>query len=423
MKALDGRIQELIDYTYIKLGLENYILQRHKLYRKVNFQNETIYTLSMEWFPKNVTELDEDLNPVGTAVVELRIDNRKFESIIFVDGKSYADSLTFSNVGLGQVVNWIEQETGLKNGAQFRLVEEKTGEYRFQECYHGVPVSPSGYIEIKFDDEGRLIFYSVFGSFPSAQLFNMEEFTLSLNDVEEIAAEQVKRIDFPSYEKKQLIPIYALEEIYIRNDLGKTIPFEVFPIEQAFVKIEKPLYWETKSNQPFERMEIKFHEDISSEQAFSLEPHPDLEPISPHDQEQAIAEVIHFLQRVYPEDSGKWILKTLHREKCYIHATLRRQQTDHKVFQRKLIVFLDQAFKAVNYIDNEMMLEMLHDFTSAGEVKIQNEEAFAKLKPFLTLKPVYVYDTEEERFVLCGKLDCHDGVHAVSGEVVSLDEI
>lgn len=420
---MDGRIQELIDYTYIKLGLENYILQRHKLYRKVNFQNETIYTLSMEWFPKNVTEFDEDLNPVGTAVVELRIDNRKFESIIFVDGKSYADRLTFSNVGLEQVVDWIEQETGLKNGAQFQLVDEKAREYRFQECYHGVPVSPSGYIETKFDDEGRLIFYSVFGSFPSAKLFNAEEFTLSLNDVEEIAAEQVKRIDFPSYEKKQLIPIYALEEIYIQNDLGKTIPFEVLPIERAFVKIEKPLYWETKSNQPFDRMEIEFHEDILPEQAFTHEPHPDLEPISPHAQELVIAEVIYFLQRVYPEDSGKWILKTLHREKRYIHATLRRQQTDHKVFQRKLIVFLDQAFKAVNYIDNEMMLEMLHNFTGAGEVKIQNEKAFTKLKSFLTLRPVYVYDSEEERFVLCGKLDCHDGVHAVSGEVISLNEI
>lgn len=420
---MDRRIKELIDYTYFKLGLENYSLQRHKLYRKVNFRNETIYTLSMEWFPKNATEFDEDLNPVGTAVVELRIDNRKFERIIFVDGKTYASGLTFSNVSLEQVVEWIEHETGLKNGAQFRLLEEKSGEYRFQECYHGLPVSPSGYIEIKFDDADKLIFYSVFGSFPSSELFNVEEFTLSLNDVEEIAAEQLMRIDFPSYEKKQLIPLYAIEELYIRNDLGKTIPFEVFTIEHTFVKIEKPLYWETKSDKPFDRMEIEFHEDISPEQAFTHEPHPELEQISSHDQEKAIAEVIHSLQRVYPEDSGKWILKTLHRENRYIHATLRRQQTDHKVFQRKLIVFLDQTFKAVNYMDNEMMLEMLKDFTSAGEVKIQIEEAFAKLKPFLTLKPVYVYDSEEERFVLCGKLDCNDGVHAVSGEVISLDEI
>lgn len=49
---MDVRIQELIDFTKTKFGLDNYYLQRHQFYRSVNIFNETDYILSMEWFPK-----------------------------------------------------------------------------------------------------------------------------------------------------------------------------------------------------------------------------------------------------------------------------------------------------------------------------------------------------------------------------------
>ena len=96
---MDGRIQELIDFTKEKFGLENYYLERHSLYRNVNIFNETVYTLCMEWFPNHVTEQEEDgSNPDGTAVIEMNVNTRKFESAIFVMGKTYAkDGVTFAN--------------------------------------------------------------------------------------------------------------------------------------------------------------------------------------------------------------------------------------------------------------------------------------------------------------------------------------
>lgn len=45
---MDARIQELIDFTESKIGLESYHLARYSLNRKVNL-NETINTLDMEW--------------------------------------------------------------------------------------------------------------------------------------------------------------------------------------------------------------------------------------------------------------------------------------------------------------------------------------------------------------------------------------
>lgn len=54
---------------------------------------------------------------------------------------------------------------------------------------------------------------------------------------------------------------------------------------------------------------------------------------------------------------------------------------------------------------------------------IGKDEAFEKIRPHLTLTPVYVYDAEQKQYVLCGKLDCPYAVHAATGERLSLNEM
>lgn len=78
--------------------------------------------------------------------------------MIFVGGKSYANGNTFANLDTNDIISWIEKETGLAYGKQFQLKKEKEGELHFQECIDGVAVSPSGYIELHFDDEKKLTF-------------------------------------------------------------------------------------------------------------------------------------------------------------------------------------------------------------------------------------------------------------------------
>ena len=43
-----------------------------------------------------------------------------------------------------------------------------------------------------------------------------------------------------------------------------------------------------------------------------------------------------FAVRQYPNDTGKWVLQTLHRDNGYIHATLKASKQDYRVFQRKI---------------------------------------------------------------------------------------
>ena len=142
-----------------------------------------------------------------------------------------------------------------------------------------------------------------------------ETYTLSLETVEHLAKEQMKLVEFPSYEQKKLFPVYAVEEIYVTNDGTSTIPFEVIADVRSYLKIDKTIYWDEPINKPFERKEISWIEDVTAEQAFSCEPTPDSFPITKVEQDKCVMAVKNFLRQEYPNDTGKWMLKTLHRDK------------------------------------------------------------------------------------------------------------
>lgn len=130
------------------------------------------------------------------------------------------------------------------------------------------------------------------------------------------------------------------------------------------------------------------------------------------------------LRQEYPKDSGNWILKTLHRDKGYIHAILRANKQDNRVFQRKLMIMIDaKSLQVVNYMDNKPMLEVFDQFQAPEKVTVNKEEAFEKMKELFELKPYYVYDFEQKQYILCGKLDCQYGVNAGNGEVILLDDL
>lgn len=423
---MDRRIQELIDFTRKKFGLENYRLQRHRLYRDVNIFNETVYTLCMEWFPAHVTEHEDDgSNPEGTAVIEIDLNSNKFARVIFVEGKSYSqDGISFVNSKINDIIQWIERETGLKYGKHFKLHKESEGELLFNACYEGVAVSPAGFIEVKFDQEGKLTLFSCQGQFPSEEMVKEETYALSLETVEHLAKEQLKLVEFPSYEQKKLIPVYAVEEIYVTNDGKSVFPYERIAAGRPYLKIDQTIYWDQPINEPLNRKEIRWFEDVTAEQAFSFEPSPDSFPITKAEQEKCMFAVMDFLRREYPNDTGKWILKTLHRDKGYILASLMANRQDNHVFQRKMTVMIDtKNFQAVNYIDNQPLLAFFDQFQAPDKVTIDKEEAYEKIKKFYELKPLYFYDFAQKQYILCGKLDCRYGVNALNGDVIVLDDL
>lgn len=420
---MDKRLQELIELTKTKYGLHNYYLKSHIINRDVNIFNETVYTFHMNWFRDHVTEQEDDIsNPEGTASIEINLNNCRFKSVIFVKGKSYAeDGVTFANLHTEDIINWVERETGLTYGKQFQIQKEEEGNLHFKECIDGIDVSPSGSIEVKFDQEGRLTFFNVNGQFPTTDMIIKETYNLTFGKVEHVAEQQLKLTEFPSYQQKKMFPVYAVEEIYVMNDRTSTIPYEFIVDVRSFLPINKTLNWDQSIHPSFDRKKLNWIEDITVEQAFSLEPAADSYPISKVEQEKCVKAVNDLLRQEYPNESGNWILKTLHRDKGYIHAILRMNKQDHRIFQRKLMIMIDaNNLQAVNYIDNKSMLDIYDQFQSPDKVAITKEEAYEKLKEFYELKPYYVYDFNQKKYVLCGKLDCQYGVIASNGEVAEL---
>lgn len=422
---MEPRLSVLIDETKEKFGLENYDLHNYEFSRTVDLFQNTNYTLSMEWFPNHTVEVyGVEYNPEGAAVIEVDLTNHKVKSVIFVGEKSFSNHCTFADFNTGEVIDWVQGETGLIYNKQFQLIEAREGSFNFKGCLNGIDVSPVGLIELKYDHNGRLTFFSVNGHFPEEESKVEENYTLTLEKIEPYKRKQLKLIDFPSSEYKRLLEIYAVEEIYIKNDLSETYPYEVSIDGKKRIKIEEEISWDTVLTKPFERQEIDILEEISEKQAFAGEPHPDLSPISELEKEKCMNAVKDFLRQQYPYDSGKWILKELSRDKGYIHAILCGCKKKSCVLQRKLLIIIDgKNLEAVNYLDNKVMLETFDQYRVPERIIISEEEAYGKLKECFELKPTYVYDHVRKQYILCGKLDCSYGINASNGEMIALDNM
>ena len=172
-----------------------------------------------------------------------------------------------------------------------------------------------------------------------------------------------------------------MEEIYVKNDQTSTIPFEFIIDVKSFLQIDKTIYWDEPLNQSFDRKELSWLEDVSVEQAFSCEPSADSYPISKIEQEKCVIAVQDLLCQEYPKDSGKWIFKTLHRDKGYIHAILRTSKQDNRVFQRKMMIMIDaKSLQVVNYMDNKPMLEVFDQFQAPEKEQLIKKKHTKNLK-------------------------------------------
>lgn len=422
---MDKRIKELINFTKEKYCLHEYYVHTFDINRSTTIFKDTIYSLSMEWFPNHIKNWDDETyNPEGTVSIEIDIHSRKTKHVIFSEGISTVDGMTFDLNNRGEIIKWIEKETGLTYGRQFEFWKEEERELHFKECINGVAVSPSGYIEFKLDQEGRLTLFSVYGQFPTKKLINQEKYLLSIEQVEELAKEQLKLIEFPVIERKKLVPAFAIEEIYIKNDCSSTLPFEFFVDDKFPLQMDKVIEWNDNIQKPFQSNILSLIENVTPDQAFQCESHPDLRPITEEEIKKCVSTIRKFLSQEYTNDSGKWALKSLYRDKGYIHATLKKKEQNERVFKRKMKLFIDSdTYEVLNYMDNKPFLETYMELKEAEEIKVTKEEAFEKIKELIELTPYYVYDFEQGYYVLCGKLDCQYAVRANNGEVVELNEL
>lgn len=418
---MDARIEKLINLTRSQWGLEDYYLGRHHLFRQLTLDGETVYFLNMEWFPnKYANWTDEEENPEGTASIDINIHTEEFDSVIFVQGVTYAkNGVLFPNKDVKEVKKWLAEFTGLTIEKDFICKQRDEREYYFEEQWNGIPLSPSSSITVEFNEKGELTFYSKYISVLTNKKELEEKCTLSLADIEDIAREQVVLAKFPKDDGT--IIVYGVEEIFIRNDQKGTVPFM---LDKRIPKIvNKEIVWQNTKRDNFERKYLQWDDEVNIEDAYFKEPHPDSLPIKDEEVEKCMQGITEFLQMKYPHESGKWMLKYLNRENSYLHANLEKTASK-SLFTEKFLIFLDNEGNVINYMDKKDLWDKIIGTKDdeQKEIKVSKEEAYNKLKPYFTLTPYYVFDSGDNKWVLCGKFDCEYFVDVESGEVSRLED-
>lgn len=84
-----------------------------------------------------------------------------------------------------------------------------------------------------------------------------------------------------------------------------------------------------------------------------------------------------FLRQEYPNDTGKWILKTLYRQDNYIYATLKYNEHSDFIFKRKLLVIIDaENLQAINSMDSQFMLNTFEAYTTVKKKDNHRKSSF-----------------------------------------------
>lgn len=420
---MDARLQTIIDEARLKFGLHNYQLGTSEIYKERDAKGKFFYNFTMEWYPlESVELLEEDLNPDGTAIIDYHIQKEQFVSVTFVQGKSFSTVTQFPNKTVDEVAAWLEQETALRFGHDFKLAEERTNDFRFGTDIDDIRLSPNYMIEVKIDDDGKLINYQTYGLNPAEEKVEKSSFTLTLEEIEPLVKNQLQLVYYPSEEENRFKPIYAMEEVFVSVEDARVIPF--MEEERTQVTIDEVIAWDEPHIEEFKREELSVLTIASAEEAFGHVGVEEVLKLTDEQIEQSKIAVRNAFSTMHPEETGLWQLEHLRYEQAlFIEAHCKRNDDESAPFKRKVVVFIDPVDMSVmNFIDNEALFEIIETFDRAEQVMVTHEEAFEKLISYIGLDPTYVYDIETGMYILCGLLDAGEGVDAVTGEIVPLAE-
>ncbi|QKY70619.1 hypothetical protein [Lentibacillus sp. CBA3610] len=262
------------------------------------------------------------------------------------------------------------------------------------------------------------------GEFPNEEQIEWEPFALTPDKYEPLAKDQCQLLELPHQEQEKWLPIFGIEEVFLTNDAKRTIPFTFTEDGSSFVALDKVLRWDSPLDGGFERKEIDLSSEVTLDTVLANAPHPDTFPLSDDEMATCEREILRFMRIVYPEESGKRRLTGLHLKDGYIKAEIKRVEDAKSTLDIKINLLIERkTLTAVNYFDQDKLFAAFRHFTEAGEPVVSLEEAFEKLRGYLKVDPVYVYDSEKDRYIMCGKVDNKYGVNAVTGEVMTLNEM
>jgi len=420
--SMDPRLQSIVEMCKEKFGLSAYELESHSIHKERNNKGEAYYKFNMEFFPNVLTEpIEEDVNPDGTVVIDYNLQQDLVETIIFVNEKSYSTKTHFTEKTAEEVAAWVEKETGLSYQTDFKLSEALEEGYQFKADVDGIDITPAGMIEVEFDESGKLISYNLFDTIPTEAEITKSAFTLTLEEIEPLVKQQLQLVNFPIEAESRFAPVYAMEEVYVPMDGSRWITY--FEHERSEVKVDEVMSWDVPLIGEPTRDQPNFIAEASVEEAFGNVGVGEKLFVTDEQIEQCKVIVRDVLRMVLPKESGMWKLATLQRHENFIEAVCQLNEGNSSFFNRKFVVLINpETMAVVNYLDNGQMFEIFDSFTPAEQAVVSHEDAFEKLLSYISLDPVYVFDTITEKYILCGLLDAAEGIDAITGEVVSLED-
>jgi hypothetical protein len=419
---MDKRLQKIADDIKVRFGLDNYEIETHSIHKERNSLGEAYYKFNMEFFPNEISgELEEDLNPAGTAIVDYHIQKEIVESVIFVEEKSFSTMTHFPGKTEEEVGYWIESETGLTYGNDFVMTEVLENGFHFSPNIEGVEITPVGMIEVEFDNDGKLTSYNLYDPIPSSEDLELTEFTLTLEEIEPFVKKQLQLVNFPVEAEKKFVPVYAMEEVYVTLDGSRVIPY--LDHEREEVKVDEVIEWTEPFTGKLVREQIDFVSEATADEAFEGKGIGEKLVVTADQIQQSKDIVRDVFRSEYPKESGTWKLETLQRFEHFIKATCMMAENASSMYNRKLIVLINpETMTLINYVDNGEVFEIFDTFIPAEKAVLSHEDAFEKLVSYISLTPTYVYDSVSEKYILCGLLDAAEGVNAVTGEIVPLTD-
>src|SRR5690625_31862 len=421
-------IEEMIRSTKEKYSLDNYFLKNYDIERDVNIYNQTIYKLTMEWIPNEYKdETNEQLNPPGTAIIELDLPSEKTNTILFVHEQNKVKENLLNGNKLEDIIAFIETETKLEYEKDFLFQGKRGDDYIFQACYKSIPLYPEGYIEVKLNDQGKLVHFITLGQFLGNKTVEDQAFAVKKTNMIEQLKQTVKLIQLPDDENQRFEKLYGIEETFITNDEKKLIPYQLLNHEKPILYLNKVMRWDvpeewTEDLEEYEEDNIDLELDIITyEQVLAEEPSADVLIFQELKESKIIETTKDFLYKFDPFDSNMWTLTEVYVDNERIHVNL--QLTVDELGLEKILIFIDpESYEVINYFSNEEVIHMYMLYEEAEEERITREEAYKLLKQHITIKPYYVYDRDRDKYILCGKIDSKHGVHASSGQLVIFNE-
>lgn len=402
-------------------GLNDFELRHSTIHREVSPIKTTEYKLDMEWFPPG-TEMEDDLNPPGTVATTVNLTNGVLTSFIVVMSEDHRENppiLPSSN--LNDVVAWIELQTGLKYKVDFQYKRKKTEdngeEYLFIAVLNGKKVSPGGWIEIKVNEAGSIVFYSLYGYFPAFYPPIGIEESPKLNDlyVKEVIKQQV--ILFGTLEEEYKL-LYGVEETFVD---GVELPRQ----DELIIRWEEtdpPVDVEITDQYIGEDWDdFRISQTITEEEIANNIAHPDTLPISVEEKQACIQLVTNYIRNSRPHQNGEWKIEKFERDYGDIHMEVVPVSTLDRITDKLKITYNHEKGAILSVLDKKEMFSRFMDLPAPPleQISISQEQAIAILEEDIYFEEHYVYDIERKKLKLMYKIDCDSFVNAVTGEKFS----